>query len=199
MGAMVTKRLFLLTIVSAVTAGLCSGQSIENATVEHEEYAVYSAMIPEVYGDEESRFMVITNPTSLWPHQISKKDFQFLYPAPVVSQETLDDFLSRNKTNRWLTRKFDLKVDYVLVDFDEIKRLISFSNPLDDWKHFFKQYPAAHSFIHFSRVGLDQHMSQALVFAGWRCPGLCGQWEFILMEKSNHVWKVVNRANRIVS
>jgi hypothetical protein len=196
---MVTKRLFLLTIVIAVTACLCSAHSVENATVEREEYAVYSAMIPDVYGDEESRFMVITNPTSRWSDQISKKDFQFFYPAPVVSQETLDDFLSRNKTNRWLTRKFDLKVDYVLVDFEEIKRLISFSNPLDDWKKFFKQYPAAHSFINFSRVGFDQHMNQGLVYAGWRCPGLCGQWEFILLEKRDHVWKVVNRANRIVS
>src|SRR5712691_6579178 len=123
-GVMVTKRLFLLTIEIAVTACLCSAQSVENATLEREEYAVYSAMIPEVYADEESGFMMITNPTSLWPHQISKKDFQFFYPAPVVSQETLDDFLSRNKTNRWLTRKFDLKVAYVLVDFEEIKKLI---------------------------------------------------------------------------
>jgi hypothetical protein len=198
-GVMVTGRFFLLTIVIGATACLCSAQSVENATVEREEYAVYSAMIPEAYGDDESRFMVITNPTSLWPHQISEKDFQFRYPTPVVSQETLDDFLSRNKTNRWLTRNFDLKVDYVLVDFEEIKRLISFSNPLDDWKNFFKQYPAAHGFINFSRVGFDQQMSQALVYAGWRCPGLCGQWEFILMEKSNHFWKIVNRANRTVS
>jgi len=156
-------------------------------------------MIPGVYGDEESRFMVITNPTSNGPHQISKKDFQFFYPAPVVSQETLDDYLSRNKTNRWLTRKFDLKVDYVLADYQEIIRLVGVSNPLDDWKMFFKQYPAAHGFIHFSRVGFNQHMNQALVFAGWRCPGLCGQWEFILLEKGNDAWKVVNRANRIVS
>jgi hypothetical protein len=198
-GAMVTKRLFLLAIGIGVTACLCSAQSIENATVEREEYAVYSAMIPEVYGDEESRFMVIANPTSNWPYQISKKDFQFFYPTPVVSQETLDDFLSRTKTNRWLTRKFDVKVDYVLTDYEEIERLIGISHPFDDWKLFFKQYPAAHGFIHFSRVGFDHYMNQALVFAGWRCPGLCGQWEFILMEKSNHVWKVVNRANREVS
>src|SRR6266849_9759655 len=121
---MVTKRLFLLTIVIGITACLCSAQSVENATVEREEYAVYSAMIPEVYADEESRLMVITNPTSGWPRQISKKDFQFFYPAPVVSQQTLDDFLSRNKTNRWLTRKLDLKIDYLLVDYVEIKRLI---------------------------------------------------------------------------
>jgi hypothetical protein len=194
------RRLLLAALFVLLAASLRStAQLVETAALEREEYAVYSAMIPEVYADEESRFMVITNPTSLWPDQISKKDFQCFYPAPVVLQETLDDFLSRNKTNRWLTRKFDLKVDYVLVDFEEIKRLISFSNPFDDWKHFFKQYPAAHSFIHFSRVGFDQQMNQALVYAGWRCPGLCGQWEFILLEKSNNVWRVVNRANRIVS
>ena len=193
------KWFLLLPIVIAATACLCPAQSVENAATEHEEYVVYSAMIPEVYSEFESRFMLITNPTSRWPHQIAKKEFQFRYPTPVVSQETLDDFLSRNKTSRWLTRKFDLTVDYALTDYGELKRLIGFSNPLDDWKEFFKQYPAVHGFIHFSRVGFDQHMNQALVYAGWRCPGLCGQWEFILLEKSNRVWKVVNRANRVVS
>lgn len=192
-------RSFLLQIFVAFTACLCPAQSVENATIEREEYVVYSAMIPEVYAEDESRFMVITNPTSTWRYQTAKKDFQFFYPAPVVSQETLDDFLSRNKTNRWLTRKFDLKVEYVLGDYQEIKKLIGLANPLDDWKNFFKHYPAAHGFIHFSRVGFDQQMHQALLYAGWRCPGLCGQWEFILLEKSNQVWKVVNRANRVVS
>ena len=167
-----TTRVFLLAIVAAVTASVCSAQSAENATVENEEYAVYSAMIPEVYVDFESGLMVIANPTYDRPHQISKKDFQFFYPAPIVLQETLDDFFSRNKTNRWLTRKFDLKGDYVLADCEEIIRLIGISNPLDDWKRFFQQYPTAHGFIHFSRVGFDRHMSQALVFAGWSCPGL---------------------------
>jgi len=196
---MVIKWTLSLPIVIAATACLCPAQSVENTAIQREEYIVYSAMIPEEYAEFESRFMLITNSTSLWAHQIAKKDFQFLYPAPVVSQETLDDFLLRNKTNRWLTRKFDLHVEYVLNDYEEIKRLIGFSNPLDDWKDFFKQYPAAHGFIHFSRVGFNQHLNQALVYAGWRCPGLCGQWEFILLEKSNHVWKVINRANRIVS
>jgi len=195
------KKLFALGAPLILTAAfsVTTAQSVENPTVEREEYGVYSAMIPEVYADEESRLMVITNPTSRWSDQISKKDFQFFYPAPVVSQQTLDDFLSRNKTNRWLTRKLDLKIDYVLVDYVEIKRLIRISDPRDDWKMFFKQYPAAHSFADLSRVGFDLQMNQALVRAGWRCPGLCGQWEFILLEKRDHVWKVVNRANRIVS
>ena len=192
-------RSLLLPILIAFTASLCTAQSVENATIEREEYVVYSAMIPEVYAEDESRFMVITNPTSNWRHQIAKKDLQFRYPAPVVSQETLDDFLTRNKTNRWLTRDFDLKVDYVLTDYEAIGKLIGIPNPLDDWKNFFKQYPAAHGFIHFSRVGFDQQMHQALVRAGWRCPGLCGHWEFILLEKSNQGWKVVNQANREVS
>lgn len=189
-----TALLVLLTVPAHATAQLA-----ETPAGEREEYVVYSAMIPEIYAEDESRFMVIANPTSRWSHQIAIKDFQFSYPAPIVSQETLDDYLLRNKTNRWLTRKLNLKVDYVLTGFDEIKILIGVSNPLDDWKVFFKQYPAAHGFIHFSRVGFNERMDQALLYAGWRCPGLCGQWEFILLAREGDAWKVVNRANRVVS
>jgi hypothetical protein len=192
------RRSFFLTVVVATAAGLCSAQAVENASIEREEYAVYSAMIPVVYAKDESQFMVIASPTSLYLHQIAKKDFQFRYPSPAVLPETLDNFLSRNKTNRWLTRDFDLKVDYVLTGYEEIGKLIGISNPLDDWKNFFKRYPAAHGFIHFSRVGFDQQMHQALVRAGWHCGGLCGRSEFILLEKSSQGWKVVNSANREV-
>ena len=142
--------------------------------------------------------MVIANPTRRYTPKISQKDFYFRYPSPVVSKETLDDFLQRNKTNRWLTRKFQLDFAYIIADGAEIHRLIG-TNPLSEWKDFFKQYPASHGFFNLSRVGFNESMDQALVYSGWSCQGLCGQWEFTLLARKDGVWTVVNTANRVVS
>lgn len=191
------KRFVLVLFGLLLASFYANAQPAESAVRQREEYAVYSAIIPETYHDYEGGILVILNPTVRYPHEIARKDFQFFYPAPVVSEETLEDFLQRNKTDRWLTRKFELDFAHIIADSTEIKRLTG--NPLSDWKDFYKQYPASHGFFHMSRVGFNQNMDQALVLEGWRCQGLCGQWEFILLAKRDNVWNIVNRANREVS
>ena len=190
--AAVALLLMLATLMSS------RAQSIENATIEREEYAVYSAIIPKTYHNAEGGILIISNPSWRYPNQISKKDFHFFYPAPVVSQDTLDDFLQRNKANRWFERKFQLDFAYVLVDHTEIDRLVG-KNPISEWKEFSKQYPSSHGFASYSRAGFNQKLNQALVFRSWACPHLCGESEFLLLEKKDDVWKVVNTANREVS
>lgn len=189
---------FALVLNGSVTAG---AQSIENATIEQEEYAVYSATIPG-YAYEETGTIVIANPTSNSAEPIKLKDLQFFVfaPAPVLSQKTLDDFFQRNKSNRWLTPKLEMNRKYVLADFREIKKLASdFSAKDQEWKAFFKEYPASHGFVNLSRAGFNRQMDQALVYVGWNCPGLCGHWSFILLSKKDGAWKVVAEANRMVS
>ncbi|HXI75104.1 MAG TPA: hypothetical protein VNG94_05925 [Pyrinomonadaceae bacterium] len=193
-----SKR-FTIAIVLLLAAPLClKAQASESAAREQEEYAVYSAVIPPTYQHDESGILVIANPTWRYPNEISRNDLRFIYPGSVVFQETLDDFIERNKTNRWLERKFQLDFAYTLADFAEIKRLTG-QNPNSDWKDFLKRYPSSHGFVHYSRVGFNQRMDQALVYGGWACPYLCGYWEFILLEKNRRTWKVINLANRVVS
>src|SRR5215467_15544511 len=97
----------IITIVLVLAVPACvRSQLAETAAREREEYAVYSAIIPEIYHQEEGGILVIANPTGRYSEQIEKKDLRFMFPTPVVLQETLDDFIQRNKTNRWLTRNF---------------------------------------------------------------------------------------------
>ena len=206
------KLLAILSFIALAALPFASAQSIENATIEREEYAVYSAMIID-YVDEERGVMVIANPTVRRDEPWTVKTLEFYSTdlktyitaanAPVVAQETLDDFLRRNKSNRWLTPKFEIDRKYVLVDYREITKLASdMGHPNtapEEWKPFFKEYPESHGFISLSRVGFNQQMDQALVHVGWRCPSLCGHWSFLLLAKKDGVWKVVGESNRIVS
>jgi hypothetical protein len=199
------KLLATLSFIVLAAFPFASAQSIENATIEREEYAVYSAMIVD-YVYEENGTFVILNPTSNWPDETKLKDLQFFFPeAPPVAllQETLDDFVQRNKSNRWLTPKLAINRKYILVDRREIDMLINdrdlIGPPDYGWSPFLKKYSSSRGYVTLSRVGFNRQMDQALVHAGWRCPSLCGHWSFLLLVKQNGVWKVVGEANRIVS
>jgi hypothetical protein len=192
-------RMSVLAVVVALGVPLSAwAQRPETAVREREEYAVYSAIAPEIYHQDEGGIFVIANPARGYAHQLAKKDLRFRYAAPLLSEETFDDFVERNKGDRWLERKFQLDFAYIIADYREIGRLIS-PDPLNDWKDFFRQYHGSHGYSSYSRVGFNQTMDQALVYAGWSCPGLCGHWEFLLLAKKDGVWKVIDGANRIVS
>jgi hypothetical protein len=177
-------------------------QPAESAAREREEYAVYSAIIVQ-YAYEETGTFVIANPTTNLTYEPKVKSLQFFPPAPVVSQETFDDFIQRNRTNRWLTAKIEIDRKYALVDYREIRRLADWDHPntapVEEWKDFFKAYPATHGFVSLSRVGFNQQMDQALVHIGWRCPSLCGHWSLLLLTKKDGVWNMAGEANRVVS
>jgi hypothetical protein len=200
------RQRILLPILSFLLAAIPScvtAQSIENATIEREEYAVYSAVIPS-YAYEETGTFVIENPTTRLAYEVKLERLQFfLFPnAPRValSQETLDDFTARNKTNRWLTPKLEMNREYRLVDVREIIRLAGdMGQHLEKWTDFFKEYPSTHGFVSLSRVGFNRQMDQALVHIGWRCPGLCGHWSLLVLTKQDGVWNIISEANRVVS
>jgi hypothetical protein len=203
------RKLLLHSLLVVASASAANAQSIENATIEREEYAIYSAMI-EDYVYEERSAMVIANPTFAWSAPFKPKDLQFrstnlreLLPSatpPVVSQETVDDFLQRNKGNRWLTRKLEINRKYTLADFREIKKLVNWSDPTEQaWTPFRKEYPESYGFVSLSRVGFNRTMDEALVHIGWRCPSLCGHSSFLMLVKKDGIWQVVAEANRVIS
>jgi hypothetical protein len=208
-----TGKLFLSVLLLVVVAcpHAISAQSIENATIEREEYAVYSAVIADYVYEEKGTF-IIANPTVTRSDTIKLEHLRFFSldlkalqilpspPAPPLSQETLADFLRRNKGNRWLTPKFEMDRKYVLVDYREIKKLVSNFDTMDqDWKSLFKEYPASRGFVTLSRVGFNNQMDQAFIHIGFSCPGLCGHWSYLLLTKKHDVWTVTGEANRIVS
>lgn len=181
-----------------------NSQSIENAAIEREEYAVYSAMLSELYPKPGATSMVITNPAGnvKFLDGVAEKNIYFAIPgAPRVSQDTFKDLLQRDKSNRWLERRFTVETDYALADFREIKRLFNdFAIRNDLPKEFKEKYPGAFGFISLSRVGFNARMDEAAVFVAWTCEhSLCGEGEFVLLSKQSRVWKIVNRAQLYIS
>ena len=189
-------KLFLSVLLLLVVAcpRATNSQSIENAAVEREEYAVYSATLSALQEWFHPKQWVIANPT-LDYRGIQKKNVYFaIKGAPIASDEIFEDYSKRNRSNRWLERRLDLKTEYVIVDFREIEKIFSLSDPNYPPKTFSEKYPGAGGFIRLSRVGFNNHLDEALVLATWSCGVLCGQGELLFFSKKNGVWIVVNRA-----
>jgi hypothetical protein len=175
-----------------------------------EEYSVYSAYLrsQELRGD--AKLLVIQEGTSGCPmyedestraefgtkesfHQIVKKRFQ------EAEQSTLDDYLENNKTPGKLLSKFDLPIKYVIASDDDIAPLFPKEDPDRRWKKFYAKYPNSTGILFFSKAGFNSKKTQAFIYAGRQCGGLCGLGKYILLEKKGSAWAIKNEMELWVS
>jgi hypothetical protein len=155
-----------------------------------EEYSIYSAYLrsKELRGD--TKLLVIREGTSGLAiesfHQLVKKRFQ------EVEQATLDDYLENNKTPGKLLSKFDLPIKYIIASDADIAPLFPKKEPDIVWKKFYAKYPNSTGILFFSKVGFNSKKTQAFIYAGRQCGGLCGLGKYILLEKKGSTWSIEN-------
>lgn len=166
-----------------------------------EEYAAYSAYLRsrELRGD--AKLLVIREGTSGFPmyedestrakfgikesfHQLVKKGFQ------EAEQATLDDYLENNKTPGKLLSKFDLPIKYVIASAADIAPLFPKGEPDRAWKKFYAKYPGSTGILFLSKAGFNSKKTQAFIYAGRQCGGLCGSGKYILLEKKGSAWAI---------
>ena len=173
-----------------------------------EEYAVYSALISEVYVDEGVELIVIENRTRARLQGAERLNPDAATGAPTetrplrrLGQETFDDFLERNKQPRSLQRRFDFKVKHVLVSNEEMEAVFAKEFVLDRtaWDRFYAAYPRSQGRLQLSSVGFDKTKNQALVYVGNQKHFLSGAGYYVLLEKQNEVWVVLEKVTVWIS
>jgi uncharacterized protein with PQ loop repeat len=159
------------------------------ATQEAEEYAVYSAVIKNLYLKEKklTEPLLITNRTTFYGNQIesvvigdtfltemtAEQRVSWLKKiAPSVSEETLFDYDEKQMKSKEIRPKFDLPVEYNLVNEGSKK-----------------DYSSERS-IRFSSVGFNKQRNLAYVFTQFACIALCGSSDFLLLEKVEGKWEI---------
>jgi len=113
---------------------------------------------------------------------------------PEAEVQTLDNYLLSNKTRQEL-KVWNLGINYVVVTGDDLPDG-SFEN---FWEKFYKKYPNSPGLVFFSKVGFNNRHDQAFVYVGRSCGGLCGAGEYVLLNKVNGEWEVLNEQNLWVS
>jgi hypothetical protein len=170
----------LLFIFGLLTA--TSGSQVSTSPQPYnvaEAYKIYSLLIPREssYAFGKDRVM------------IRKEAVEGGGPCLTTSavKKFADAVVAFNRVSqkKWVLQpRFQLDKPYKLIGPDEIKAL--------------PDYPpqsAAASYVEMSTVGFNRDKTQAVLFMGSPCGGLCGGWRFHLLEKVHGKWQEVPGVN----
>jgi hypothetical protein len=199
-------KLVLILIVTVAFAG-CANTSSGNKSVaerkpvdassqlEDNQYAIYSALINELYTRDRNKRLIIESQTSLDEFLSGPTTWNLNYVRENmqnnVTQELLDDFLVKNQQPQALNCRFDASAECVLISKDQLNAL---SRAGDFWIAFYEKYRAG-SITTFSRVGFNREMDRALVYTGDSCGWKCGMGYYVLLARQNNTWTIKHTVN----
>ena len=178
---------------------------------ELEEYAVYSALLNEMFVRDGAKFLVISD-LAMFQDKFGEQDLSLdeklqrkkkYYPS--VENDTFLDFDAKSTQFSKLKSNFNLSVNYVLINEDELTKNV-LANEAEkeknkrDGKYFlYVKYPDASGLISISKVGFNKEKNQAFVEVELTYCGLCGSGDYVLLQKEQGIWKVKEIFNRWVS
>ena len=173
--------------------------SSSQSEVTKEEYAVYNAVIGDMFAGSkvtfdtqaEVKLLVINDHTTSNLFLLGQSDetsSTFRQELPLLVDETMNDYRTKNKGSEQLKPAFDLKIKYTLVEKQVIDLI--FKHGPDGWPAFYKKYPDSGGYLRLSRVGFNRKTVQALIYVEHGCGGLCGTGHYVFLVKGQEGWKV---------
>jgi hypothetical protein len=189
----------LIPALLVISVGLVrSRQAGDQSVITAEEYAVYAAVIGDMFAGDKGVFdtqskvkiLVIEDKTvsSLDDAFAGGNEVEKLKQeiSPIISQETIDDYAAKNAKSHQLTKSLDLKLKYTLIPREKIYQIFNGRSP----DEFYRQFPGSGGYIALSRVSLDSRGDQAFVYIRHTCGGLCGSGHYRALVKKNGEWVI---------
>lgn len=185
---------FLLAMLSfiLVACAAATPPPLPTATppdLQAEEEAVYAALLASIF--PEARLYVLQSETE---YHAAPEDLEELLEyvregQPGLQEATVESFRARNATVSLLRPDMQLGRPYVLLTHDEINQIFGLNT--SGWDVFYTRYPYAPGLTRLSRVGFSADYTQALVYIGTQSHWLAGAGYYVLLEKVNGQWKIV--------
>jgi len=206
-------RLGWVAVASVVFAGLLSAEpNADDASVHltdrlEDVYAIYSVLMPgTVFTNlgpvQNQRWAIADTTISIDDmNPALAPDATLKAPAGAARQfrEALVDFNLRKHDHEPIIRGFKLDRPYTVLtsaDAGEFRTARSHPSPGNAIAQKYAGYPGIN---YFSDVYFDSHRSAALVYMLDWCGTLCGQGEWIYLEKQNGQWVKRSGQDSIVS
>ena len=183
----------LLFLISVFACASCARLRISEppitaraSDVTDDIYAVYSAILNREYKD---RFIFIADRTSpvYFGQTFGDNSISGL------SDETINDYDERNKTDEPLQNAFSKDLHYALLSNDEQKQTLTKTgreNYLKKYPEAVTEFPPSLGIITFSKIGFNGDRTQALVSVNDSCPALCGSGQFYFLRKQDGNWSI---------
>ena len=187
----------ILVLVIHCPAGLGHG-AFPQAEIPGDEYAVYDAVIANMFADNKVTFdfggevtvklLVVADHTGAYPSSRSETGVSEDWRANFhgIVGQTVAEYSAKNRQPSLLKRLFHLNVDYVLVSAEEAAKR-------RDTPKYNNQSHATDGRVSLSRVGFDPDHRQALMYMSYYCGSLCGHGFFLFLTKTGTGWRVDKR------
>jgi hypothetical protein len=107
---------------------------------------------------------------------------------PDLRQDTLADFLANNAESHCVTPNFTWGGHLLSVSESRLREF--FCEGTDGWERFRAAYPESSGLLEFSRVGLNEELTQALFYAGVTYDAMGGSGEYWLFAHVNGRWEI---------
>jgi hypothetical protein len=192
------KAALVFTLFSLLALASLFGCRHSPAEVTDAEYRVLSAYAAgKLAGEERAGLIVIFNETAeartdVWITRLGNDpEFKTAHSQIYLA------FLVANLHRGSFHRSFTLPVPYQILTTSEMQSI--FRTPGDIWGRYYEKYPHATGLLKMSRVGFNPDGNQAAFYISNSCGGLCGAGYFVIMEKVDSKWKVVQEVQVWVS
>jgi hypothetical protein len=154
------------------------------------------------YVDDSVKLLVIRNETTRClpllggaeqAERIQAMEEDVINKLPALMGDTLGDFQAKKKACHSLGKRFNTPVKFVLVSGKDLEPVFPERVFDRSWRLFYKKYPGSSGVIDFSNVGFNRAMTQAFVYTGRSCGGLCGEGYYVLLTKKDKIWSITTK------
>ena len=188
----------------AVDDGAMAALSPDFVDPTEEANRIYGLLVNEKFKFEDTRLIVlnpVTTGCSMYENEALAAQFGrslsfhgwLKETMPEAESQTLDDYLARNKTSEPLVVS-NLDINYAMFSASDLSR-----DEVYFWVRFYQKYPHSSGLVFFSNIGFNAQHTQAFVYGGYMCDGLCGQGRYFLLEKVNGKWQIIQEQGLWVS
>lgn len=173
---------------------------LSQSEISSEEYEVYSVAIQDFFtSSRKVESVAITDYTVkdfddlkiVW-----QKNAYFKHTFSELLSETVDSYAVANNKEQTLKDNFNLKFNHIFLTKSEIENLFKRGTRLsevEEWENFYKNFPGTYTVVSVSRVGFNSEKTQALVYLEFWCRSLCGEGNYIFLNKQNGKWKAIKQ------
>ena len=194
------RSLVGVTFVAIVFLGGCARVSKVKIPpgVHAEDYAVYNAVINEMYVTNSVEMIVIRDHTQWFipaDNDVSKPEVLEGWMGyaeneiRIAPREMIRDFILKNKPSRPLEHCFNLKVKYTLMSKKEHDKIFRGGG----FDEFYERYPNSQGIMTLSLVSFDAKKARALVFVCNMSHYLGGAEHYVLLTKKNGCWGIEDK------
>jgi hypothetical protein len=188
----------LLLLPLTTSLAVRSQQPPQECVLSDEDYKVFSAVVdglgrPEDPEEAWKSKEILVSDLTAQPDPTESKWGPWGFRSnsnAAPAKETEGAFKLRAHDICKIEAKLQPANPYKLAEHDKVNKIFKKGG----WKEFYKQYPNAAGYWDFSHPGYNKAGTEAVLYVGHYCGGLCGTGHlFFLTKDDDGQWRVKNR------